>query len=69
MRNLAPILNEVEYQSALAELSRLFDKEIDPDSPEGQRFEILLMQVHSYEAKHYPISAIEAGVITSFGSA
>jgi HTH-type transcriptional regulator/antitoxin HigA len=61
MGNLALILNEVDYQSALAELSRLFDKEIDPDSPEGQRFEILLMQVHCYEARHYPISTIEAG--------
>ena len=61
MRNLAPILNESEYQSALADLAHLIDNEPDPDSWEGNRFEILLTRVQSYEAEHYPISAIEAG--------
>jgi antitoxin component HigA of HigAB toxin-antitoxin module len=48
MRNLAPILNEVDYQSVLAELSRLFDKDLGFDSPESQGFEVLLKRVCDY---------------------
>ena len=61
MRNLVPILNDSEYKSALAEASFFIDNEPDPDSREGNRFEILLMRIQSYEAEYYPINATEAG--------
>lgn len=61
MRNLVPILNDSEYKSALAEASLFIENEPDPDSQEGNSFEILLMRIQSYEAEYYPINAPKAG--------
>ncbi|CAM3731296.1 helix-turn-helix domain-containing protein [Polynucleobacter antarcticus] len=56
MKNLKPIRNELEYQSVLDEISYLIDHEPDPGSKKGDRFEILLILVEAYEAKHYAIA-------------
>ena len=56
MKELKPIRNDVEYKSALAEISKLIDNEPVPGTKKGDRFEVLLMLVEVYEAKHYPIS-------------
>lgn len=56
MKELKPIRNDAEYKSALAEISKLIDNEPVPGSKKGDRFEVLLMLVEVYEAKHYPIS-------------
>ena len=56
MKELKPIRNDVEYKSALAEISKLIDNEPVPGSKKGDRFEVLLILVEVYEAKHYPIS-------------
>ncbi len=57
MKDLKPIRNEAEYRSALAEISQFIDKEPTPGSKKGDRFEMLLLLVESYEAKLYPISS------------
>ncbi len=70
MRDLAYLLNESEYQAALANISQFIDNEPDPQSEDGQRFERLLMLVQAYEESHYPISPVDkGGRTTSFGSA
>lgn len=56
MKELKPIRNNAEYKSVLAEISQLIDNEPVPGSKKGDRFELLLMLVEIYEAKHYPIS-------------
>jgi HTH-type transcriptional regulator/antitoxin HigA len=56
MKELKPIRNDVEYKSVLAEISKLIDNEPVPGTKKGDRFEVLLMLVEVYEAKHYPIS-------------
>ena len=59
---IKPIKNEVDYQAALAEIERLF--EAAPDTPEGDRLDVLTTLVEAYEEKHYnlplpgPIEAI-----------
>lgn len=59
---IKPIKNEADYQAALAEIELLFDA--TPDTPEGDRLEILTTLVEVYEDKHYnlpmpdPIEAI-----------
>lgn len=59
---IKPIKNEADYQAALAEIEQLFDAL--PDTPEGDRLEVLTTLVEVYEDKHYnlpmpdPIEAI-----------
>ena len=57
MKELKPIHNEAEYESALAEASIYFDKEPTPGTKKADRFEMLLLLIQSYESKHYVISA------------
>jgi len=52
---IRPIRSEADYQAALREVSAYFDNEPAPDTPEGERFEILLTLVAAYEARHYAI--------------
>ena len=53
---IKPIHSEEDYKSALREVSAYFDNEPAPGTPDGDRFEVLLSLVESYEAKHYPMS-------------
>lgn len=55
MKDLKPIRNEMEYEAALAEACYFVDHEPAPGSKKADRFEVLLMLIESYEAKHYPI--------------
>ena len=50
---IKPIKNEADYQAVLEEIERLFDA--DPDTPEGDRLEVLTTLVEAYEEKHYSI--------------
>lgn len=60
---IRPIKTDADYQAALEEIERLFDAA--PDTPEGDRLEVLTTLVEAYEDKHYavplpdPIEAIE----------
>jgi HTH-type transcriptional regulator/antitoxin HigA len=53
--NIHPIRNEADYEAALAEVSSFFDHEPEPDTPEGERFEILLTLIAAYEAAYFPV--------------
>jgi HTH-type transcriptional regulator / antitoxin HigA len=50
-----PINTEANYKAALREVSAYFDNEPEPGTEDGDRFEILLTLVESYEARHFPI--------------
>ncbi len=52
---IRPIKNEVDYQAALKEIEILFDAA--PDTPEGDRLEVLTTLVEAYEERHYSIPA------------
>jgi HTH-type transcriptional regulator/antitoxin HigA len=54
---LKPIHTEKEYEVALREVSGYFNNEPEPGTTEGDRFEVLIMLVEAYEAKHYPIAS------------
>ena len=51
--NIHPIRNEADYDAALAEIERLWDAK--PRTPDGDRLDVLLILVESYEAKNHPI--------------
>ena len=53
---LKPIRTEAQYTAALREVSPFFDAEPALSTPEADRFEMLLMLIEAYEAKHYPIA-------------
>lgn len=51
---LKPIRNKREYLASLAEVERLWDAR--PNTPEGDRLEVLVLLIQAYEAKHYAIA-------------
>jgi len=53
---IRPIKTEEDYKAALREVSAYFDNEPVPGSAEGDRFEVLITLVESYETKRYPIA-------------
>lgn len=56
-----PIKTEKDYEAALAEIERLFDA--TPNTPKGDKLDILTTLVQAYEDEHYRIDfpdAIEA---------
>ncbi len=52
---IRPIKTESDYQAALAEIEQCFDAV--PDSPEGDRLEVLTTLVEAYEQRHFSIPA------------
>ena len=53
--NIRAIHTEADYKAALHVVSAYFDNEPEPDTLDGDRFEVLLTLVEAYEAKHFPI--------------
>jgi HTH-type transcriptional regulator/antitoxin HigA len=50
---IKPIKNDADYQAVLEEIERLFDAA--PDTPEGDRLEVMVTLVEAYEEKHYSL--------------
>ena len=47
------IKTEAEYQAALKEIESLMMA--DPDTPEGEKLDVMVTLIEAYEAKHFPI--------------
>ena len=62
--NIKPIKNETDYDVALVEIEHLMAAR--PDTPQGDRLDVLVTLVEAYEEKHWrvdppdPIEAIKA---------
>ncbi len=52
---IRPIKSEEDYQATLAEVERLFDAA--PDTPEGDRLEVLTTLLEAFEKNHYVITS------------
>ncbi len=52
---IRPIRTEDDYQAALRDISTLVDLDPDPDSPEGERLDILTTLCNAYEDRHFPM--------------
>lgn len=50
------IRSEAIYRATLAEVSALVDLDPQPDSPEGEKLEVLSTLVEAYEQRHYPMA-------------
>ena len=53
--NIKPIKNEADYDAALAAIDNLMGAA--PDTPEGDKLDVLVTLVEAYEAEHWPIEA------------
>lgn len=51
--NIKPIKTDADYQAALKEIESLMMAE--PDSPEGEKLDVLVTLIEAYEAKHFPM--------------
>lgn len=61
--NIKPIKNNADYQAALVEVEQLMTA--TPDSPEGEKLDVMVTLIEAWEAKHYsmdlpnPVAAIK----------
>ena len=51
--NIRPIKTEADYRQALIEIEALMLSE--PDTPDGERLDVMATLVEAYERKHYPL--------------
>ena len=51
--NIRPIKTKKDYENALKEIERLFDAK--PNTPNGDRLDVLTALVEAYEEQHFPI--------------
>jgi len=52
---ITPIRTETDYRAALRVVSELVDQDPSPDTPEGERLDVLSTLIEAYERKHHPI--------------
>ncbi len=52
---IRPLRSEADYDAALEEIERYFDKEPRPGTPEADRFDLLALIIEDYERKRWPI--------------
>src|SRR5438876_2174629 len=55
---IKPIKTERDYQRALKEIDRLMDAH--PNTPDGDRLDVLATLIQFWEEKHYPIEPPDA---------
>ncbi|MCK9220691.1 MAG: hypothetical protein PHF97_12685 [Bacteroidales bacterium] len=49
------IASDKEYQQCLAWADEMFDKNVTPESPEGEKLQIVLLLIKQYEDQNYPV--------------
>lgn len=55
--DIRPLNTEADYDWALAEITRYFEHEPQPGTPEAARFDVLAALIGHYEDHHWPIEA------------
>ena len=51
--NIKPIKTDADYRATLREIENLMMA--DPDTPEGEKLDVLTTLVEAYEARHFPM--------------
>lgn len=55
LKPLRPIRTEADYDAALGEIGRYFEREPKRGTPEADRFDLLAALIDAYEREHWPI--------------
>ena len=51
--DIKPIKTNTDYEAALKEVETLMSA--DPDTPEGEKLDVMATLIEAYEAKHFPM--------------
>ena len=51
--NIKPIRTDADYRAALKEVESLMNSE--PDTPDGDKLDVMVTLIEAYEAKHFPM--------------
>ena len=51
--DIKPIKVDADYRAALKDIESLMST--SPDTPEGEKLEVLVALIEAYEAKHFPL--------------
>lgn len=54
---IQPIRTRADYRAALKQVSALVALDPAPDTPQGERLDVLATLVQAYEARHHPIDS------------
>src|SRR5437868_11306837 len=57
---LRPLRSEADYDAAMEEIERYFEREPKPGTPQADRFDLLALIIEDYERKHWPINPPDA---------
>jgi HTH-type transcriptional regulator/antitoxin HigA len=52
---IRPVRSEADYDAALIDIERYFDKPPKPGTPAADRFDLLALVIEDYERKNWPI--------------
>ena len=52
---IRPLHSEAEYDAALGQIERYFEREPKPGTPDADRFDLLALIIEDYERKRWPI--------------
>ncbi|MBV8835613.1 MAG: XRE family transcriptional regulator [Alphaproteobacteria bacterium] len=52
---IRPIRSEAEYDDAIVDIERYFEKEPERGTVDADRFDLLALVIEDYEKKHWPI--------------
>jgi hypothetical protein len=58
---ITPIRTEKDHRAALRVVSSLVDQDPSPDTPDGERLDVLSTLVEAYEQKHHAIDSPDKG--------
>ncbi len=60
---ITPIRTDKDYRAALRVVSALVDQDLSPDTPDGERLDVLSTLIEAYEQKLHAIDAPDKGGI------
>ncbi|MBX9782308.1 MAG: transcriptional regulator [Chitinophagaceae bacterium] len=52
---LRPVKTKKQYNEYLQWVDEQFDKKVQPNSPEGEKLQVVLILIKDYEDKHFPV--------------
>ncbi len=58
---ISPICTEKDHRAALRMVSTLLEQDPSPDSPEGERLDVLSTLIEAYEQKHHAMDSSDKG--------
>ena len=62
---ITPIRTESDYRAALRVVSTLVDQDPSPDTPDGERLDVLSTLIEAYERKHQSLKDLKTELLAN----